>query len=161
MKISEFKKQPRGAYSFDTWHWKRGVPSPLGKFRVELLTHDRKAPDDEMLRRAADLIQYAEAHGDFILEVVHQDYRQHAKDRQWLKCCQVPADLAKDKVAKYIASKPCLRVSRSEIGDPYSSRVSITPRWNEEHGIGMDFLNDALYWEHGVRVKVRKYSNKR
>jgi hypothetical protein len=35
MQLSEFKKQPRGPYQFDTWLWDRKVEIALGSLPVE------------------------------------------------------------------------------------------------------------------------------
>jgi hypothetical protein len=156
MNLSEFKKE-RGCYC---WIWKKRVSTPLSKFGVELVTDDQRPPDDEMLKRASELVQYARTHGDFILDIVYDSYLQHAKDKHWLEICEVPAGLTKEKVGKYLTREPKLSVVRPGFDVPYESYMFVRPLWDEEHGLDMKYLDNALFWEHDVRVKVKKSSRR-
>lgn len=157
MNISEFKKQP-DEYSFDVWHWKDAVATPLGKATVEFQIENRKEPDDEMLQRAAELVQYAQAHGDHILDIVHGSYLSVSKtDPDYLKLCGVPADLAREKMEDYLEREPFLVVTRDDNEDePYNSSVFVVPLWDEEHALTLKFQDGAVVSVNDSPFKIEK-----
>jgi hypothetical protein len=77
MKRSEFKRQPKGAptESLVRWMWKQQIKTPCGKFGVELFTEDDDPIDDTMVRLAEELAQYAQAHSEYIREIIYGHYR--------------------------------------------------------------------------------------
>src|SRR5687767_4307820 len=103
MTLTEFQKQPRGPYAFDHWTWRKRVPTPLGDFAVEFQmgVGDTEPPDDEMLRRASELVRYAETHGDYILDIVFGYYRL-AGESDWLDMAGVPRGLTRETVSSQV-----------------------------------------------------------
>lgn len=146
MSLSEFKKQPSEGIAFDVWEWKNKVTTPLGKFTVEFQIEDRKSPDEEMLKRAAELVQYAHARGDYIQDVVYGSYRLSALESEpgWLKKCGVPEDLKKEHVGKYV--KQLTLVINRDFGNEsnHENTIFMVPLWDEEQALYLEFQNGAL-----------------
>lgn len=73
MKLSEFKKMPKGtpAESVVRWVWKSHIKTPSGNFGVDLFTDDNEPLDDQMLKLAEDLVEYAQAHSDYIRQLIY------------------------------------------------------------------------------------------
>jgi hypothetical protein len=100
MKTEEFKRQPKGPYESYTWLWDKRVTTSLGEFPVEfhmMGDGDKNPPDEEMLRRAAELVHYAETHGDHLLDLVYGAYRR-AGEGDWLEYSGVPEGLAREEI---------------------------------------------------------------
>src|SRR5215510_4434830 len=76
------------------------VSTPLGDFAVQLHLGigDTGTPDQEMLTRMSDLVRYAEAHGDYILDLVFGYYLFAAEGADWLEMAGVPRGLSKPAV---------------------------------------------------------------
>src|SRR5579883_3309105 len=136
MSIADFEKQLRGPYLFDWWLGRQRISTMLGLFSVEfqmLGNGDTNPPDQEMLRRASELVSYTEGHGQFILDVVFGHYLLAAEDREWLDTCGVPQGLSPDRIADYLREDRSLVISRNLAWDPpYASTIHIAPRWDEE-----------------------------
>jgi hypothetical protein len=147
MTIAEFQKQPKGPYTFDHWVWHKRVPTPLGEFTVELQmlgTDDTNPPDEEMVRRASELVQYAETHGDYILDIVFAYYRL-AGESDWLDRAGVPRGLTQQTVSSQVRDDRMLVVSRHlEWDEPYDSGIHVVPLWDEEHAFSLDFRNGEI-----------------
>ena len=147
MTVSEFQKQPRGPYAFDHWIWDKRVSTPLGDFSVEfqmLGDGDTNPPDDEMLRRASELVRYAEAHGDYILDIVF-GYYLLAGESEWLDMAGVPKGLTRQTVSSQVRDDRTLVVSRHlDWDEPYDSAIHVVPLWDEEHALTLEFQDGAL-----------------
>lgn len=147
MTISEFQKQPRGPYSFDYWVWHKRVPSPLGDFSVEfqmLGDDDTNPPDEEMLRRASELVRYAATHGDYILDIVFGHYRL-AGESDWLDMADVPRGLTRETVSSQVRDDRTLVVSRHlDWDEPYASAIHVVPLWDEEHALSLEFRDGQI-----------------
>jgi hypothetical protein len=105
MTINDFERQPRGPYVFDWWVGRQRIATPLGLFSVEfqmLGDEDTNPPDQEMLRRASELVSDTENHGNFILSIVLGHYLLAAEDRGWLESCGVPQGLSRDRIPDYV-----------------------------------------------------------
>ncbi len=146
MTPSEFKKQRRGPRLFDRWLWKKSVATPLGNFSVELQmgVGDTNPPDDEMVKRAAELVQYAEAHGDCILDIVFGYYRL-AGESDWLDMAGVPTGLTRQAVSSQVRDDRTLVVSRHlDWDEPYDSAIHVVPLWDEEHALSLELRDGQI-----------------
>ena len=148
MTAAEFEKQPRGPYLFDYWRWHKTVPTPLGDFAVEfqmLGDDDTNPPDDEMLRRASELVHYAETHGDYILDIVFGYYRL-ASESDWLEMAGVPRGLTRETVSSQVREDRTLVVSRHlDWAEPYDSVIHVAPLWDEEHALSLEFREGKIF----------------
>ncbi len=148
MTASEYQKQPRDPDSFsDRWLWQRSVPTPLGDFSVELVMlgdGDTNPPDEEMLRRAAELVRYAETHGDHILDIVYGHYRL-AGESGWLEMECVPSGLSRETVLSQVRDDRTLVVTRDlDLDEPYDSAIHLVPLWDEEHALSLEFRDGQI-----------------
>ncbi len=146
MTISEFEKQPRGPYAFDRWIWHKRVATPLGDFTVQFQmgTSDTDPPDDEMVRRAWELVQYAQAHGDYILDIVF-GYYLLADESDWLDMAGVPRGLTRQTVSSQLRDGRMLVVSRHlEWDEPYDSAIHVVPLWDEEHALSLELRDGQI-----------------
>ena len=146
MTISEFEKQPRGPCLFDHWVWHRRVPTPLGDFSVEfqMAVGDAEPPDEEMMRRASELVQYARAHGNYILDIVFGHYLL-AGESDWLDLAGVPRGLTRETVSPQVRDDRTLVVSRHLNWDErYDSAIHVVPLWDEEHALTLEFRDGQI-----------------
>jgi hypothetical protein len=147
MTAAEFQKQPRGPYLCDHWVWHRRVPTPLGDFSVELQMlgdDDTNPPDEEMLRRASELVRYAETHGDYILDIVFGYYRL-AGESDWLDMAGVPRGLTRETVSSQVRDERTLVVSRHlDWAEPYDSAIHVVPLWDEEHALTLEWRDGQI-----------------
>jgi len=156
MTAADFQKQPRGSYAFDFWQCGKRVETPLGIFTVEfqmLGKSDTNPPDEEMVRRATELVRYAEDHGDYILDIVFGYYLFAAETPNWLEMFETPRGLSRDKISAYLRGDSTLVVSRHlDWSEPYDSTIYIVPLWDEEHALtlaccdgGITTVNDSAF----------------
>ena len=141
MILSDFTKQPRGLYPFDSWVANRAIPTPMGEFTVELQMGigDKAPPDDKMLRQAEELIQLLEAHIGTIHDKVFEHYQMVAEQGGF------PSGLDREGILDQLEVRT-LTVSRDEHADEvYRSRVFIIPAWDEEHAIYLAYCDGE--WE--------------
>jgi hypothetical protein len=146
MTLSEFQKQPRGPYAFDRWIWRDRVATPAGNFIVQLQmgVGDTSPPDDEMLRRASELVIYVKSHGDYILDIVF-GYYLLASESEWLDMAGVPRGLTRETVLSQVRDDPELVVSRRlSRPDPYDSSVYLVPLWDEDHGLSLEVRDGQI-----------------
>jgi hypothetical protein len=147
MTVSEFQKQPRGPYLFDRWLWDKRVSTPLGEFSVELLmlgNDDTHPPDEEILRRASELVRYVEANGEYILDIVFGYYRL-AGENDWLDLAGVSRGHTRETVSSLVRDDRTLVVSRHlEWDEPYDSVIHIAPLWDVEHALSLEFHNGQI-----------------
>ena len=143
MNIADFEKQPRGPYLFDWWAARQRIETPLGLFSVEfqmLGEDDTNPPDDEMLRRASELVSYAE---------------NNALAPGWLETCEVPRRLRPDRIRDYLRENGSLVVSRHlDWDEPYSSSIHVCPLWDEEHALTLDVRDGAIVAANGSRFRL-------
>lgn len=148
MRVTDFRKQPRGGYAFDYWVWNRQVATPLGSFAVEfqmLGDGDSNPPDEEMIKRASELVKYAGEHGDYILDIVFGYYLYSAERHGWLEMFDIPRDLSRDKISVYVREDRTLVVSRHlDWDEPYDSSIHVVPLWDEEHALTLTFRDGAI-----------------
>jgi hypothetical protein len=145
---AEFEKLPRGPYRFDRWRWREEVSTLLGPFAVSLQMlgkDDTGPPDDEMLRRASELVAYARANADYILDLVFGHYLFVSEQPAWLESCGVPRNLTRNQVADFLGENRSLVVSRHlNWREPYNSCVFAVPQWESEHALILDFREGAI-----------------
>jgi hypothetical protein len=148
MTAADFQKQPRGPYAFDFWVCDRRVVTPLGLFTVEfqMLGDDDTNPlDEEMLRRASELVRYAESHGDYLLDIVFGYYLFAAESGDWLEMSGIPRGLTKEAVPSQIREDRTLVVSRHlDWDEPYDSSIHVVPLWDEEHALTLEFRDGGI-----------------
>jgi len=161
MTIEEFTRQPKGPYLFYIWLWNKRVTTSLGEFEVKFhMTGDRdkNPPDEEMLRRAAELVHYAETCGDYLLDIVYGAYLLAGED-DWLEYSGVPEGLSKEEMPLHLREDRAIVVSRDtdwkegQIWDsrdgPYESRIHVVPHWDEEHALSLDFRDGQIVSANG------------
>jgi hypothetical protein len=157
MTTSEFQKQPRAPYLFDHWVWNKLVSTPLGNFSVELQIlgdDDSNPPDEEMLRRASELVSYAESHGDYILDIVVGYYRL-AGESDWLDMAGVPRGLTRETVSSQVREDRTLVVSRHlDWDEPYDSAIHVVPLWDEEHALSLEFEGGEIVSANGEPFRL-------
>lgn len=149
MKVSDFKKLPKGSptESLVTWAWKRRLETACGRFGVEFHTEDADPPDHKMLILAEELARYAQAHSEYIREIIYGHYRycvtEYGPNFLW---GDMPADLEPEQIWNYCA--PLLVVNRHPKtyyeGPPYSCGISVNPDWEPEHNLSLEFSNGAI-----------------
>jgi len=148
MTAADFQKQPRGAYSFDYWVCGRRVVTPLGLFTVEFQLvgdDDTNPPDEAMLRRASELVRYAESHGDYLLDIVFGYYLFAAESGDWLEMSGVPGGFTRETVASQVREDRTLVVSRHlDWDEPYDSSIHVVPLWDEEHALTLEFRDGDI-----------------
>jgi hypothetical protein len=146
--IAEFEKGPRGPYRFDRWKLTRRIATALGPFEVGfqmLGKDDSNPPDDEMLRRVAELMKYVEDHGEYILDIVFGHYLLVSEQADWLEICGVPRGLRRDEIERFIREDRSLVVSRHlNWREPYNSCIFVVPLWDTEHALILDFRDGAI-----------------
>lgn len=119
----------------------------MGEFTVELqmAVGDTAPPDNEMLRRAEELVALFRANVELIHDLVFEHYQALTDDSSWLGMCGVPADLDREAILEHLEVRT-LTVSRDgDEDEPYISRVYIIPAWDEEHAIYLAPCDDG--WE--------------
>lgn len=144
---ADFEKQPRGPYRFDRWIAKRVIASPLGPFTIDfnmLGKGDQNPPDEEMLRRASELMTYLESHSEYVLDIVFGHYLLAARQKDWLESCSVPRGLSRGMVTEYLSTRS-IGVSRHlEWNEPYRSVIFLIPKWEEEHALRLELRDGAI-----------------
>lgn len=145
--IRDFEKQPRRAYLFDRWAAQRQIPTVLGPFGIYLAIlgkDDTNPPDDEMLIRVSDLIDFIESHDEEVLDVVYGHYLFTARSPGWLESCGVPRGLGRADVSAFLDQR-LLGVSRHlNWAEPYTSGVLVDPLWDTEHKLRLVIRNGSI-----------------
>ena len=121
-------------------HWRARVPldSPLGLFDVNL----NAPPDAELLQRVNELASAVSSDHESIVNIIYDDYRRAAEDKQWMKGCEVPRNLREDRVLRYIRRRS-ISAGRDRHRAVYAE-LFITPNWELEHGIRVMLANGRL-----------------
>ena len=105
---------------------------------------DTNPPDEEMLKRAAELVRYAEDHGDYILDVVF-GYYLLACESEWIDMADVPRGLTRETVSSQVREDRSLVVSRHlEWKEHYASAIHLVPLWDEEHAFDLGFRDGQI-----------------
>ena len=146
MTLADFQKQPRGAYAFDYWVCDKRVETPLGLFAVkfQMAVGDTNPPDEEMLRRASELVSYADTRGDYILDIVFGYYRL-AGESDWLDMAGVPRGLTRQTVSSQVRDDRTLVVSRHlDRDESYDSAIHVVPLWDEEHALTLELREGQI-----------------
>ena len=157
MTVADFEKQPRGPRLFERWIGQQRITTPLGSFSIEfhMENDDTDPPDEEMLKRATELVSYTESHGDAILDIVFGHYLLTAEDRYWLEDCGVSRGVTRNRIAEYVRPDRSLVVARHLSSDqPYSSSISVVPLWDEEHALALDFANGEIISANDSRFRL-------
>ena len=165
LNLSDLTKQSTRPYD---WIWNKTVATPLGEFEVSLGPEGKGAPDDEMLRRGAELVQYAEANGEYIVDIVYGHYLFACKNG-WMDYSHFPKGmsteglvhegLTRGEMASQLRDGGCLSVTQDldlELDDlpPYESKIIVVPLWDEEHGLEMLFEDGKVVRVNEGRFKL-------
>ena len=139
MRLEDFDKQGK-----DEWTSKESVSTILGELPVALNIHDRAGPPDEtMLKLAAELVAFAKAHGDSILDAIYAHYRE-AEENDNLDVWDVPGDLNREQILSEV-QHVSLSVSRDkDAKKPYASYIYVIPNWEEEHALYLRSVDGKL-----------------
>lgn len=142
--LTQQKKKP------SRWVLNRTVASPLGEFPLELSKDgkDPSPPDEEMLKRGAELVRYVETHGEYLVDIVFGHYL-FACELGWMESKSVPVGLTREAIASQLREDRSLSVNRDldlELDDlpPYESFIYVVPLWDEEHGLSMLFQDGKV-----------------
>src|SRR5277367_6105470 len=101
MTADDFEKQPRGPRRFDSWLAKQPLPTLLGEFAVELY----EPPDEEILACVREIVEAVTNSADEILGILYDHYQQIAVDKLWMRGCEVPNNLPRHRVARYLRGR--------------------------------------------------------
>jgi len=150
MKLSEFKKLPKGTYAFDNaWGCKDSVKTSFGTFQVRFfMLNDKNPPDDQMLRLADELASYAQSHAEFIRDIIHGSYRFVVTESVpgSVESCGVPENLKPEQIRKYC--DPVLLVERDPTDGlediPYACRIIVNPQWEPEQNLSLGFRDGTI-----------------
>ena len=150
MQLSEFKKQPRGPYLFDTWLWDCKVDTALGSLPVELYCNIDANPTEAMVDRASNLVSFAVANGALLNDIIYGHYR-YAEANDRLEYWNVPAGLARSEIMEQVVS-----IILNVHADLFSS-IHVDPRWDPEHKLSLTYeetiteVNDEPFrFENGI-----------
>ncbi len=144
MQLSEFIRQPRGPYRFDTWLWNQSVKTELGFLPVELCCDTDKLPGESMVNLASELVAFARGNGSLLLDLIYGHYR-YFEANGWLQYWHVPAGLAQSEIMDQVET-----VILSVHADLFAS-VHVDPRWDPEHKLCLSYdgtiakVNDAAF----------------
>jgi hypothetical protein len=137
MRLTEFKRRPRGPALFDTWLWERSVETELGPLPVELYCDIDALPNEAMVNLVADLAAFAKSHGTLVLDLIYAHY-QYAERNDWLRFWKVSPDLAKSQVLAEVEA-----IILNVHSDLFAS-VHVDPRWDPEHKLCLTFADGAI-----------------
>jgi hypothetical protein len=154
---SDFQKQPRSAYRFDRWLARQQVPTSLGPFGILLYTlgdGDPGPPDDAMIARASELVQFVDAHTEEVLDIVYGQYLLVAETPDWLESCSVPRNLSRSQVPAYIDDRLLVVSRHIKSKEQCSSVVFIDPRWEPEHKLRLDIRNGLIATANDSKFKL-------
>lgn len=157
LSISDFEKQPRGAYHFDRWVAQRQVPTPLGPFGILLYTlgdNDSSPPDDAMVARASELVQFVDAHAEEVLDIVYGQYLLIGETPDWLESCSVPRNLSRSQVPGYVDDRLLVVSRHIKSKERCSSVVFVDPRWEPEHKLRLDIRNGSIATANDSKFKL-------
>jgi hypothetical protein len=132
MQLSDFKKQPRGPYLFDTWLWDQSIETTIGTLPVELYCDIDTLPSDAMISLANELAVFAETYSTLLLDIIYGHYRC-AEARDWLRYWNVPAGLARSEVISQVES-----IILNVHADLFAG-VHIDPHWDPEHKLSLTY----------------------
>ncbi len=161
MKLSDFKKLPRGTYTFhNAWDSIQPVKTSVGKLKLRFfMLNDKEPPDDEMLRLAGELAGYARTHSEYIRAVIWGHYRYCVTE--WGPDClssDMPADLEPEQIWKYC--DPTLVVERNPTdglpGPPYDCRITVNPQWEPEHNLSLEYAGGSIVTVDQTPFKLAK-----
>lgn len=144
MQLSEFTKQPRGAYLFDTWLWNQSIETEIGSLPVELYCDIDKLPSESMVTLASELVAFARGNSPLLLDLIYGHYR-YAEANGWLQYWHIPAGLARSEVMNQVEA-----VILNVHTDLFAS-VHVDPRWDPEHKLCLSYegtiteINDAAF----------------
>ena len=150
MKLSEFKKLPKGTYAFDNaWGCKEPVKTPFGAFQLRFfMLNDKSPPDDEMLRLAEELASYTQTHSQYVRDIIYGSFRFIVTEDPLASddIEGVPSNLKPEQIRKYC--DPVLVVERDPTDGlediPYSCRIIVNPQWEPEHNLSLEFRDSAI-----------------
>lgn len=109
-----------------------------------------------MLNLAKEAAKYVQSHIDSIFEIVLAASKLASEeDPHSFEAYEIPADLTKATVIKYLVNLNII-VARDVSGTDYnySSNISITPLWDEEHGLSLEFENGTIQSLNGDKFRI-------
>jgi hypothetical protein len=150
MKLSDFKKLPKGTYAFENvWGSKQPVKTSFGTFEVRLfMLNDKNPPDEEMVRLADELVVYAQTESGYIRDIIYGSYRFAVTESVpgSVETSGVPENLKPAQIRKYC--DPVLIVERDPTDGlediPYGCRITVNPEWEPEHNLYLEFRDGAI-----------------
>lgn len=143
MKSEAFQKD--GDYEFDVYTSENKVLSEIGAFDVELLMSGREPITHGMLDRADELADFGRRHAKEIRELIFSDYQECRQgDPDGLRECDVPLDVEKGDIMKYVRRLTFTVRSDSDLSDGYESTVHIIPDWKRENALCLLFENSRF-----------------
>lgn len=138
MNLSEFVLQPRGPYLFDHYIHPDAVPSPLGKFVLELHVDDaaKRTPDERMLHAILTLRDAFLSDTNSLVTLVYDQYLLATEDEEWCEVIELPIGLTENDLEPLLDTRT-ISVSQNETDsdEPNPGRVYMSPEWEEEHGL--------------------------
>ena len=138
MDAADFSKTGGRPYSFYWWIWNQTVPSPLGRFEVELRTGPNCPPPDKpILDAAASLAATLQRLEADVVDIVLGHYRWHQiQAPDWLTEEGVPRDLDRNRLSGFIRDR-ALVLTRDSDESPIEQCIYITPMWDIEHSLSL------------------------
>jgi hypothetical protein len=108
---------------------------------------DPDPPDDAMVALAAELMEFAVANGETLLDLIYGHYR-YAEENGHLGFWQVPARLRRDQVLSEVKSVQLVVCRRRA---KYEASVFVNPNWDVEHKLDLTYHEGKIVAANGVR----------
>jgi hypothetical protein len=133
MTRAELLLEPRGARLFDTWRWAGQIEvAALSPLVVQFQVALNEEPSDEMVAVANQLLEYARANDDYLLDLIHAHYR-YAEEEGWLDFWQVPSGISRGEVLSFV------NLVALVVDSDLVASVFVDPQWDQEHKLDMLF----------------------
>jgi hypothetical protein len=106
---------------------------------------DTAPPDEEMIRRAEQIVGYVQDQTELIADIVYGHYLWFVSlDPEWFDDLGIPQGLDRAGVLEYV-DRRALVVSRDlENDEAYESVVHIIPKWEHEHALFLTYKDGEI-----------------